>query len=112
MISPPADETLGAPPSLVAVPGQGRLSAVTVHGPPQLASQASSQAPSTPWSQAPIAPGGDTEVCVACQGSGLLNAQVNLRLFRLIGSGQLRLAGQTTPVAPTTPAPAAAPSFT
>ena len=45
---------------------------------------------------------------MACQGSGLLNAQVNLRLFRLIGSGQLRLAGQTTPVAPATPAPAAA----
>ena len=45
---------------------------------------------------------------MACQGSGLLNPQVNLRLFRLIGTGQLRLAGQTAQVAPATPAPAAA----
>ena len=70
------------------------------------------------WSSAPVispmpvtpqpAPvGGETEVCVACQGSGLLNSQVNLRLFRLIGTGQLRLAGQTAQVAPVTPAPAA-----
>ena len=44
---------------------------------------------------------------MACQGSGLLNSQVNLRLFRLIGTGQLRLAGQTAQVAPATPAPAA-----
>ena len=44
---------------------------------------------------------------MACQGSGLLNSQVNLRLFRLIGTGQLRLAGQTAQVAPVTPAPAA-----
>ena len=69
------------------------------------------------WSQAPVisplpptpppAPvGGETEVCVACQGSGLLNSQVNLRLFRLIGTGQLRL-GQTSQAAPTTPAQAA-----
>ena len=56
----------------------------------------------------PPAPVGlEMEVCVACQGSGLLNSQVNLRLFRLIGSGQLRL-GQTSQVAPATPAPAAA----
>ena len=71
------------------------------------------------WSQAPVisplpptpppAPvGGETEVCVACQGSGLLNSQVNLRLFRLIGTGQLRLAGPMTQVAPATPGPAAA----
>ena len=73
---------------------------------------------STHWSNAPVispvpstpppAPvGGETEVCVACQGSGLLNSQVNLRLFRLIGTGQLRLAGPTAQVAPVTPAPAA-----
>ena len=109
---------------------------MTVHGPPATPG-VTSQAPtptspvgdsviaegapgpsSTHWSQAPVisplpptpsaAPvGSETEVCVACQGSGLLNSQVNLRLFRLIGSGQLRL-GQTTQVAPATPAPAAA----
>ena len=55
----------------------------------------------------PAPVGGETEVCVACQGSGLLNSQVNLRLFRLIGTGQLRLAEPTAQVAPVTPAPAA-----
>ena len=124
-------------PSLVSVPGHGRLSAVTVHGPPATPGVSSAApTPTSPagdsvvaegapgpssvhWSQAPvISPltptpppahvGSEMEVCVACQGSGLLNSQVNLRLFRLIGTGQLRLAGQTAQVAPATPAPAAA----
>ena len=137
VVTPVSEEGHGDAPGLVAVPGQGRLSAVTVHGPPATPG-VTSQTPtptspagdsviaegapgpsSTHWSQAPVisplpptpsaAPvGSETEVCVACQGSGLLNAQVNLRLFRLIGIGQLRLAGQTTQVAPATPAPAAA----
>ena len=113
--------------------GSGRLSALTVHQPTPANSQAATptspagdslvagEAPgqsSTHWSNAPVispvpstpppAPvGGETEVCVACQGSGLLNSQVNLRLFRLIGTGQLRLAGPIAQVAPATPAPAA-----
>ena len=116
VVTPVSEEGHGDAPGLVAVPGQGRLSAVTVHGPP-VTSGVTSQAPtptspagdsalgegtaapgSTHWSSAPIvspspapmASGSETEVCVACQGSGLLNPQVNLRLFRLIGSATLR----------------------
>ena len=141
VVTPVSEEGHGDAPGLV----QGRLSAVTDHGPP-VTSGVSSQAPtptspagdsalgeataapgsthwssapivsplpaggatgalSTPWSAAPMASGSETEVCVACQGSGLLNSQVNLRLFRLIGSGQLRLSGPapSTPAVPKTP---------
>ena len=38
--------------------------------------------------------GGDRGLC-GMPGSGLLNSEVNPRLFRLIGTEQLRLAGQT-----------------
>ena len=133
LVTPVSDSVGHGDAHLVAAQGSGRLSALTVHQ----ATPASSQAPtptsptgdslvvgeapgqsSTHWSNAPVispvpftpppAPvGGETEVCVACQGSGLLNSQVNLRLFRIIGTGQLRLAGQTVQVAPVTPAPAA-----
>ena len=94
VVTPISEEGREAP-GLVAVPGQGRLSAVTVHGPPAT-SGVTSQAPTptspagdsalgegtaapgpTHWSQAPIASplppstapmasGSDTEVCVAC----------------------------------------------
>ena len=133
LVTPVSDNVGHGDAHLVAAQGSGRLSALTVHQ----ATPASSQAPtptspagdslvagkapgqsSVHWSSAPVispmpvtpqpAPvGGETEVCVACQGSGLLNSQVNLRLFRLIGTGQLRLAGPTAQVAPVTPAPAA-----
>ena len=134
IVTPVLDSAGHGDAHLVVAPGHGRLSALTVHQPTPASSQAPT--PTSPagesiiaegapgpssihWSQAPVlsplrptpppAPvGGETEVCVACQGSGLLNSQVNLRLFRLIGTGQLRLAGQTAQVAPATPAPAAA----
>ena len=132
LVTPVTDNAGHGEAHLVAAQGSGRLSALTVHQQTPMSSQAPT--PTSPagdsmvagegpgpsvhhWSQAPvIAPlpstpppapvGGETEVCVACQGSGLLNSQVNLRLFRLIGTGQLRL-GQTPQAAPTTPAPAA-----
>ena len=127
IVTPVVDSAGHGDAHLVAAQGSGRLSALTVHQPTPVSSQAptptspagdslvAGEAPgqgSTHWSNAPVisppAPvGGETEVCVACQGSGLLNSQVNLRLFRLIGTGQLRLAGQTAQVAPVTPAPAA-----
>ena len=133
IVTPVSDSAGHGDAHLVAAQGSGRLSALTVHQPTPASSQAptptspageslvAGEAPgqgSTHWSNAPVisplpqtpppAPvGGETEVCVACQGSGLLNSQVNLRLFRLIGTGQLRLAGQTAQVAPVTPAPAA-----
>ena len=132
LLTPVTDNAGHGEAHLVAAQGSGRLSALTVHQQTPASSQAPT--PTSPagdslvagegpgpsvhhWSQAPvIAPlpstpppapvGGETEVCVACQGSGLLNSQVNLRLFRLIGTGQLRL-GQTPQAAPMTPAPAA-----
>ena len=133
IVTPVSDSAGHGDAHLVVAQGSGRLSALTVHQPTPASSQAptptspagdslvAGEAPgqgSTHWSNAPVisplpltpppAPvGGETEVCVACQGSGLLNSQVNLRLFRLIGTGQLRLAGQTAQVAPATPAPAA-----
>ena len=135
LVTPVTDNAGPGEAHLVAAQGSGRLSALTVHQPTPVSSQAPT--PTSPagdsmvagegpgpgvhhWSQAPvIAPlpstpppapvGGETEVCVACQGSGLLNSQVNLRLFRLIGTGQLRLE-QTPQAAPTTPAPAAPPA--
>ena len=134
LVTPVSDSVGHGDAHLVAAQGSGRLSALTVHQPTPASSQAptptspagdslvAGEAPgqsSVHWSSAPVisplpltpppAPvGGETEVCVACQGSGLLNSQVNLRLFRLIGTGQLRLAGPTAQVAPAvTPAPAA-----
>ena len=133
LVTPVSDSVGHGVAHLVAAQGSGRLSALTVHQPTPASSEAptptspagdslvAGEAPgqgSTHWSNAPVisplpqtpppAPvGGETEVCVSCQGSGLLNSQVNLRLFRLIGTGQLRLAGQTAQVAPVTPAPAA-----
>jgi hypothetical protein len=64
-------------------------------------------APSTPWSQAPVVPG-LTESCLACHGPGVVQPHTNMRLFRLIGSGQLRLHAPATPL-PATPAPAERP---
>ena len=135
VVTPISEEGHVEAPGMVAVPGQGRLSAVTVHG-ALATSGVTSQAPtptspagdsalgegtaapgSTHWSQAPIvsalppsaAPmtlGSETEVCVACQGSGVLGPRVNLRLFRLIGSGHLKLsAPAVTPVPPTPAVP-------
>ena len=117
IVTPVSDSARHGDAHLVVAQGSGRLSALTVHQPTPVSSQAptptspagdslvagEAPAPSVHhWSQAPVisplpptpppAPvGGETEVCVACQGSGLLNSQVNLRLFRLIGTGQLRL---------------------
>ena len=109
IVTPAGDSARQGDAHLVAAQGSGRLSALTVHQ----QTPASSQAPT------PTSPAGDSivagegpapsVVCVACQGSGLLNSQVNLRLFRLIGSGQLRL-GQTSQAAPTTPVQAATPA--
>ena len=137
IVTPVSDNARQADAHLAVAPGFGRLSALTTYqatpassqaptptspaGDSLVAGETSAPVPAAPssmhWSQAPISPlpptppvapvGGETEVCVACQGSGLLNSQVNLRLFRLIGTGQLRLAGQAGQVAPVTPAPAA-----
>ena len=108
IVTPVSDSAGHGDAHLVAAQGSGRLSALTVHQPTPVSSQAptptspagdslvAGEAPgqgSTHWSNAPVisplpqtpppAPvGGETEVCVACQGSGLLNSQVNLRLFR------------------------------
>ena len=85
VVTPVSEEGHGDAPGLVAVPGQGRLSAVTVHGPPATPGVTSqtptptspagdsviaegAQGPSsTHWSQAPSAApvGSETEVCMA-----------------------------------------------
>ena len=53
VVTPVSEEGHGDAPDLVAVPGQGRLSAVTVHGPPAT-SGVTSQAPT------PTSPAGDS----------------------------------------------------
>ena len=110
------------PPQVHSAAGGGRLSAVTNYsgGPPTptspagdsgvgVLSEPTGQASS--WGQAPlvspIAPSPATpmpsgsEVCLCCQGSGFVSNAVNLRLFRLIGAGHLRV----NPLTPMTPPP-------
>ena len=74
---------------------------------PVVSAPGAAAAPSTPWSQVPVVPG-MTEACLACHGSGVVQPRTNMRLFRLIGSGQLRLHAPATPL-PATPAPAERP---
>ena len=107
--------TVVAPPLQVhSAAGGGRLSAVTNYAggagtvtPTSPAGdsgvgQVESAAPTPSWSMV-SPPATTTETCLCCQGSGMVSGQVNLKLFRLIASGQLRVGPGPTPQTPAVP---------